>query len=308
MKITGAPGCWGVEDPKNPYNPDWKKVLDEAAMAGYTGLELGPYGYMPLDETILNKELKSRNLKIVAGTMYDTLSDPDKLDYLLDKTDKICNLLSKLEDQTKIDGLRYQPPYLVVIDEVNPIRSKTAGLYDEAKRLDQTAWDYMMQNIRAICKKAKSYGIRPVLHPHAGGYIEFEDEIDKAAQDLDDDTIGFCLDTGHLYYSQMDPIELLDRYYARLDYLHFKDINLEIYKKETKKHTGFFESCALGVMCPIGEGIIPYDNIYTFLKKKHYKGYITIEQERDPRNSDTSLRDVKKSVDFLKKIGYETNV
>lgn len=77
MKITGAPGCWGVEDPKNPYNPDWKKVLDEAAMAGYTGLELGPYGYMPLDEKILNKELKSRNLKIVAGTMYDTLSDPD---------------------------------------------------------------------------------------------------------------------------------------------------------------------------------------------------------------------------------------
>lgn len=308
MKITGAPGCWGVEDPKNPYNPDWRTVLDEAAKAGYTGLELGPYGYMPLDEKILNQELKARNLKIVAGTMYDTLSNPNKLDDLLNKTDKICNLLSKLGNQTKIDGLRYQPPYLVVIDEVNSIRSKTAGLYNEAKRLDQTAWNYMMQNIRAICKKAKSYGIRPVLHPHAGGYIEFEDEITKAAEDLDDDTIGFCLDTGHLYYSKMDPIKLLDRYYDRIDYLHFKDINLDIYKRETKKHTGFFESCALGVMCPIGEGIIAYDQIYKFLKQNNYKGYITIEQERDPRDSDTSLRDVKKSVDYLKKIGYETNI
>ena len=33
--------------------------------------------------------------------------------------------------------------------------------------------------------------------------------------------------------------------------------------------------------------------------------YITIEQERDPRNSDTSLRDVKASVDYLKSVGYE---
>ena len=36
-----------------------------------------------------------------------------------------------------------------------------------------------------------------------------------------------------------------------------------------------------------------------------YAGYITIEQERDPRNSDTSLRDVKASVDYLKSVGYE---
>ena len=36
-----------------------------------------------------------------------------------------------------------------------------------------------------------------------------------------------------------------------------------------------------------------------------YSGYITIEQERDPRNSDTSLRDVKASVDYLKSVGYE---
>ena len=35
-----------------------------------------------------------------------------------------------------------------------------------------------------------------------------------------------------------------------------------------------------------------------------YSGYITIEQERDPRNSDTSLRDVKESVTYLKSVGF----
>ena len=34
-------------------------------------------------------------------------------------------------------------------------------------------------------------------------------------------------------------------------------------------------------------------------------GYITIEQERDPRNQETSLRDIKASVDYLKSVGYQ---
>ncbi|MCP8688409.1 hypothetical protein [Marinobacterium sedimentorum] len=53
IKISSAPCCWGVDDPRNPYLPPWEKVLDEAAAAGYKGLELGPYGYLPLDiETV----------------------------------------------------------------------------------------------------------------------------------------------------------------------------------------------------------------------------------------------------------------
>ncbi len=53
-------------------------------------------------------------------------------------------------------------------------------------------------------------------------------------------------------------------------------------------------------MCPIGQGIINYDSIHKLLKDIHYHGYITIEQERDPRNSDTSLRDVSQSIAYLK--------
>jgi inosose dehydratase len=66
----------------------------------------------------------------------------------------------------------------------------------------------------------------------------------------------------------------------------------------------FFDACGKGVMCPIGQGIIDYNSIHKLLKEINYHGYITIEQERDPRNSDTSLRDVKQSVDYLKGVGY----
>ena len=30
VRISTAPCCWGVDDPKNPHLPPWQKVLDEA--------------------------------------------------------------------------------------------------------------------------------------------------------------------------------------------------------------------------------------------------------------------------------------
>ena len=49
IHITGAPCCWGVDDVKNPYLPKWQTVLEEAGKAGFRAIELGPYGYLPLD-------------------------------------------------------------------------------------------------------------------------------------------------------------------------------------------------------------------------------------------------------------------
>ena len=58
-------------------------------------------------------------------------------------------------------------------------------------------------------------------------------------------------------------------------------------------------------MCPIGTGSLDYPGIRKVLEDIGYSGYITIEQERDPRNAGTSLRDVKASVEYLKRVGYK---
>ena len=57
-------------------------------------------------------------------------------------------------------------------------------------------------------------------------------------------------------------------------------------------------------MCPIGQGVIDYPAIHAFLTEQGYGGYITVEQERDPRNVATSLRDVKASCDYLHSLGF----
>jgi inosose dehydratase len=38
IKIGNAPCSWGVEFADDPRNPSWRKVLEENANAGYTGI------------------------------------------------------------------------------------------------------------------------------------------------------------------------------------------------------------------------------------------------------------------------------
>ncbi len=54
--------------------------------AGYKGIELGPYGYLPQDAKVLQEALNQRELCIVAGTLYDDLVNPKNLDQLVKNT------------------------------------------------------------------------------------------------------------------------------------------------------------------------------------------------------------------------------
>lgn len=305
ITITCAPCCWGVDDVKNPHLPSWRQVLDEAAAAGFGGLELGPYGYMPLDAGVVSAALAERNLSIVAGTIFDDLVSPANRTALLRQTDEICALITALPRPVTHRGQRVAAPYLTVMDFGHDARDFAAGHSDRAARLDDDAWAGMIETIRAIAERARDrYGVRAVIHPHAGGHIEFDDELERLVRDIPADLAGLCLDTGHLAYAGMDPVDTLRRYWSRVDYIHFKDIDAEIFADVMGKRIRFFDACAEGVMCPIGRGSIDYAAIRALLTEKGYGGFITIEQERDPRNAGSVLADLAASRAFLRDAGF----
>jgi inosose dehydratase len=305
ITISCAPCCWGVDDVSNPDLPRWEKVLDEAAEAGFGGLELGPYGYMPLDVLTVSEALHKRELSIVAGTIFDDLVSPANRNNLLRQTAEICALITALPKPASHPGQRFEAPYLTVMDWGHDERDYAAGHCERAPRLDASAFMRMMDTIHAIGRLARDqFGVRATVHPHAGGYIEFEDELERLVADLDPALAGLCLDTGHLAYAGMDPVETLRKYSGRLDYIHFKDIDPEIFSRVMGEHIRFFDACGQGVMCPIGSGNIDYIAIRTLLTEIDYGGYITIEQERNPLNSGSILDDLAASRAFLKRIGF----
>jgi hypothetical protein len=43
----------------------------------------------------------------------------------------------------------------------------------------------MLGLIGRVAEVAREHALRPVFHPHAGGYVEFEDGIERLVEDTD---------------------------------------------------------------------------------------------------------------------------
>lgn len=306
VHLCTAPCCWGVDDVNNPHLPPWQRVLDEAAAAGYHGIELGPLGYLPQDPGVARDALGARGLQLVAGTIFDNLVDASNLPSLLRQAHAICALLKQMPAVAAQPGQAFPGPYLVIIDWGHEVRDYSAGHPGHAPRLDDARWQAMMSHIRTIAELAwQEYGVRAVVHPHAGGYLEFADELARLVDDIPHSVAGLCLDTGHLHYAGMDPVAALRTYAQRLDYLHFKDIDACVFDQVLGERIRFFDACARGVMCPIGQGVIDYPALRKLLDELGYQGFITLEQERDPRNAGSSLDDVATSRRYLTQLGFD---
>jgi len=303
-KFSSCPGSWGIEDPKNPDNTPWGIVLDQIGDIGFNALELGPYGYLPADAAQLREELEKRDLQIVAGTLYDDLISEESFDRIVTKTHEICRILSSVPSAAPLEKQKQSPPYYVIIDAVKPEREKVARSA-KAAMLSTDLWRQMVSHIKEIAKISfDGYGVRSVIHHHAGGYLDYMDEIDLILHDISEDRVGLCFDTGHEYYAGIDPAQGIRKYGSRIEYVHFKDIDRSVYDAVFNEPIGFYEACFRRLMCPIGEGTLDYSSIKKALIDIDYHGWITLEQDRHPNDTSDVPECIKKSVAHLKKLGY----
>ena len=291
--IANAPCSWGVDFAGRPENPNWRRVLDEVAAAGYSAIDLGPVGFFPTDIAQLSDELASRRLRLSAGGLFDPLSEASAFEGVIEKTRRTCAILKALG-----------APRLVIIDCVSPERGATAGRSTTARRLPAVEWAAMMKRVADIARIAQQeYGIRSTLHAHAGCFIEFEDEIDRAMADLPDDLVGLCVDTGHAAYAGIDPVALIRRYGTRVTHMHLKTIDDQIHAACLAEGTDFFAAIARGIFCPLGRGVVDFPAVRDALSAIGYAGVAVVEQDVDPSGSASPLDNARESYSFLRSVG-----
>jgi inosose dehydratase len=292
-RIANAPCSWGVDFADHPANPPWRQVLDDAAAAGYRAIDLGPVGYFPTDLHRLADELSSRGLGLSTGVLFDPLADPTAFPAVVEKTRRTCEILRFLE-----------APRLVIIDCVSEERGRTAGQTSAARRLDDPSWRGMMDRITEIARIAHDdYGVVSTLHPHGGCFVEFEDEVDRAMDDLSPELVGLCVDTGHSAYAGIDPAALIRRYGGRLWHMHFKDIDPAIRAKCLAEGTDFFSAIARGIFCPLGRGMVDFDGVRDALADVGYEGLVVVEQDVDPAGDASPLKNARESYAYLASVG-----
>ncbi len=293
LSIGNAPCSWGVEFADDPRNPPWTRVLDEAKAAGYTGIELGPLGYMPEDPAILGPALKQRELTLIGGVLFRPFHDPAQWDAVQDAARRTCRALKA-----------HQAKRLVLIDSISPRRAPTAGRSAEAERLRGADRAGFLDRIKAVAQMGtEEFGLQVTMHAHAGGFVEFEDELEDVLSAIEPSLLGICLDTGHCEYAGFDPVDFYRRHTERVTYLHFKDVDPVVRRRAIESRTGFYEACAAGLFCNLGDGVVDFRALKAALVAANFTGWATIEQDRDPTGARSTLADATVNLSYLKNNG-----
>lgn len=293
VKLANAPVSWGVDYADEPANPPFAKVFDEIAAAGYHWCELGPYGYLPINQ--IAAELNNRALELCGGFLFEPFSTTTALEQILAKTHALSQALN--------DAGATQ---LVLVHHLDPERTLTAGRSAVARRQTRGERERLVRALTRVSEVATAAGVRPVLHPHAATPIEFEDELEELLELLEPELIGLCIDTGHSMFAGVDPVALYERHAPRVTHLHLKDVDAEALATSRTLRLDFLAAVSQGVFCPLGRGSVDFAALSASLSAHGYDGCATVEQDRDPRGDTGPLEDARASLDYLTEIGFAT--
>ncbi|MFV1635303.1 MULTISPECIES: sugar phosphate isomerase/epimerase family protein [Phaeobacter] len=294
IRIGNAPCSWGVEFAQDPRNPEWRSVLKDCADAGYKGIELGPVGYMPEDPAILRDALAEHDLELIGGVVFRAFHDPAQWEDVLDGAHRTCKAL-------KAHGAEH----LVLIDSISPRRAPTAGRAVEAEQMDRDEWLAFRDRLATVARiGTEDYGLTVGIHAHAAGFMDFEPELERLLDEVDDRILKICFDTGHHSYAGFDPVAFMKRHMDRISYMHFKDIDPKVKADVIAKRTNFYDACGQGIFCNLGEGDVDFPAVRQLLLDAGFSGWCTVEQDCDPTLDPDPVGDARANREYLESIGF----
>jgi inosose dehydratase len=174
--------------------------------------------------------------------------------------------------------------------------------YDSRPELDDEGWATLLGNLSRISAVATEKGIHAVLHPHVGTMIENTGEVQRV---LDGSSIALCLDTGHLLIGGTDPAELTRQAPDRIAHVHFKDVDSAKAQQVRDGRYTYTEGVKRGMYRPLGTGDVDVAAIVSYLTKRGYDGWYTLEQDTILTGEPTGegpVADVRTSADHLRRI------
>ena len=290
IKIGIAPDSWGVWFPQHEKQPPWDRCLNEMQAAGYAGVELGPWGYLPNDAARLKTELEARGLELVAGTVGGDFLNDASMDELCRKVDDVAALMKNFPSARYIVLL---PP--MYTDE------ETGALISNPELSDEQ-WKRYVANVQCVTDRIRAHGLEAAFHPHADSHVQTEAQIERL---LAETTTNLCLDTGHHVYGGGEPISFYKKHADRIPFLHVKDCDMSVKQRKDEEGWSFARAVTEGIMIEPGAGGIDYVAFRETLEKCGYDGWIVVEQDLFPLTSfDVPFPIAKRSYEKLKEAGF----
>jgi len=294
MKVTigTAPDSWGVWFPDDPRQMPWQRFLDEVAEAGYEWIELGPYGYLPTDLSVLRRELDKRGLKVSGSFIIGDPANP-------------ATGWPKLERELRGLGPTLQglgANFLALIEEL--YTDQRTGEPVAPVHLDKAGFQRLVDTTHRLAETARAdYGLTLVFHTHAETHVQYEDEIEAFLDATEPELVSVLLDTGHHAYAGGDPVAFMRKHHSRIPYLHLKNVDSEVRAKVAAAKIPFAQAVAMGMFVEPARGVVDFAAFRDALRDVAYVGYGIVEQDMFPAPFDKPLPIAKRTLAYLRQIG-----
>jgi inosose dehydratase len=297
IHIGNAPVSWGIFEftgltPKYTYT----QVLDEMKAAGYTGTELGPWGYLPTDPARLRDELDKRGLKMLSAFVPTRFADPGALpagEAVALRTGELLHALGAKIVVLADDNVTVQNR----IDRAGRIRPEDG--------LSAEGWRTFANGVNQVAQKINDkYGMAVAFHHHCGGFVETPQEIDRLMELTKPEIVGLCLDTGHYVYGggSASAVDAVKKYGKRINHLHFKDCDPAVLARVRKEELPYMRAVGEGLFCELGKGSVDFKAIADEMNKLGYEGFAVVEQDMLP-GLGTPFESAKRNREYLRSIG-----
>jgi inosose dehydratase len=302
LLVGNAPCSWGtLENQDQSQSTPFNRMLDELVETGYTGTELGDWGYMPTDPVRLSEELAKRNNVMMLGAYVPVaMKNPASHAAGVVKAVKTAKLLAAVATT--------QAPYLVLADDAgtDPARTKLAGRVTAKDGLTKDEWKTFASGADRIAHAVfDETGLRTVFHHHCAGYVETPDEIATLLDLTSPDRLGLVFDAGHYVHGtggeDGDVIPALNRFKERIWYIHLKDLEPNVARRSREEKWDYFMAMRNGLYPELGKGCIDFPALLRWLAARDYKGYALVEQDILP-GMGTPKESAARSREYLRSI------
>jgi inosose dehydratase len=259
-----------MEHVEFPADYPYGRVLDEISEAGYSGTELGPYGFLPTNPAVLQQELGKRSLTLCSAFLDIELGNASVRDEALADVSRSAALISRA-------GARL----LVLSDKITPARNAVSGRRNDANAISwsEPEWRAAAQAIGEVIARCKAVGLRVAFHHHAGSHVETPEEIDRLFSLFPPDELGLCLDTGHYVYGGGDAVAFLEKEVSRVWCVHLKDMYDAKAVEARRERMNFHQAVRHGVFAPLGKGSLDFPRVISLLQNGHYEGWVVVEAD-----------------------------
>jgi inosose dehydratase len=276
VRLGITPTGWSnSDDPSIDLVPPigYRQILSEMALAGFEGTQMSDK--FPSDLDTLKQELALRNMTISepwVGT-YFSIGDVDDSVAAFEKQ---VVFMRSLGEHTivvaELGGAVHQQP-------VAPLPNRP--IFSDAQ------WEQVLNGLNDLGRRAKAAGMTLAYHPHVGTGIETMPDIRRLMEGTDPESVHLLLDTGHLLYAGVDPLEVATTYAERIGHVHLKNIRSRALQQAIKQGSSFLDSIRQGVFTVPGdpEGSIAFEPIFKTLAAAGYKGWLVVEAEQDPNKA-----------------------